>query len=363
MAELKYNQELESYFQNKFSLEGINTISSEENSSIKFWEDYLQTVSFSGFQILKDFYPQLHFPVQTEINKTEDYINAVLKGKDSYNNLQKNLQLNDAEGITIKIYDSVAGTIPVVSIKHSEDFSTLVQCLLHKNNPVSIPQSMGAFLANGINNWARIHDLKEKWTRNNPLGNWNTEFSKNILPHPEAYKDRIIVLSTKPYSNVPANKLNLSDAKWRAYSYTIRLEHECTHLYTLKKYGSASNNLHDELIADYIGISKALGKYNKEWMLAFMGLEDYPHYRKGARLENYLNIQISEENFQDLTCIIKNAIETIARFDDELGAIQSDKDQMARIEALCETDLIDIASGRGGYMLMTKYNEKELTMG
>ncbi|MFZ4931645.1 DUF7005 family protein [Chryseobacterium sp. Mn2064] len=360
---MKYNQELESYLQNKFSLEAIATITSEENFSIRFWEDYLLSSGKNGFQILQDFYPQLYFPVQTEINKTEHYINAVLKGKDSYETLQENIQLNDKECVTIKVYDSVAGAIPVISINDCEDFSTFVQCFLHKNNPVPVPQSMGAFLANGINNWARIHDLKEKWTRNNPFGNWNTEFSQNILPHPEMYKDKIIVLSAKPYSNVPADKLGLSGAEWRAYSYTIRLEHECTHLYTLKKYGKASNNLHDELIADYIGICKAFGKYNKEWMLAFMGLEDYPQYRKGARLENYLNNQVSEENFQDITHIIRSAIETIAHFDNELGTIQSDRDQMARIETLCETDIIDIASGRGGYMLMTKYNEKEITMG
>jgi hypothetical protein len=30
------------------------------------------------------------------------------------------------------------------------------------------------------------------------------------------------------------------------------------HLYTLQKYGIASNNLHDELIADYIEIVKQL---------------------------------------------------------------------------------------------------------
>ncbi|MGH1518483.1 DUF7005 family protein [Chryseobacterium sp. JK1] len=360
---MKYNLELESYFQNKFSLEAITTITSEENFSIQFWEDYLLSSSKNGLQILQDFYPQLYFPVQTEINKTESYINAVLKGKKSYENLHKNLQLNDKDGITIKVYDSVAGAIPIVSINDCEDFSTFVQCFLHKNNPEPIPQSMGAFLANGINNWARIHDLKEKWIRNNPFGNWNTEFSQNILPHPGMYKDKIIVLSTKPYSNVPADKLGLSDHEWRAYSYTIRLEHECTHLYTLKKYGKASNNLHDELIADYIGICKAFGEYNKEWMLAFMGLENYPQYRKGARLENYLNNQVSEENFQDITYIIKNAIEAIAYFDSELGIIQSDRDQMVRIETLCETDIIDIASGRGGYMLMTKYNEKEITKG
>ncbi|MCS3871381.1 hypothetical protein J3D55_004297 [Chryseobacterium ginsenosidimutans] len=358
--DLKISKELKAYFQNKFSSEGIKTILSEEDNCSKFWEKHLQTDDWSAFQILKTFYPQLHFPVQAEINKTEEYINAVLQGKDSYKNLSEHLQLNDPQGLKIKIHSSIAGTIPVVSINNNEDFVTIVQTIFHKNNPVPVPESMGAFLANGINNWARIHALKEQWIKTNSHGNWNDEFSKNILPNPDLYKDKIIVLSTKPYSNVPGDELGLSSEEWKTYSYTIRLEHECTHLYTLKRYGSASNNLNDELIADYIGISKAFGRYNKEWMLTFMGLEDYPQYRKGARLENYLkDSQISEDDFQKLTSLIKNAIETIEGFDNELGIIQSDKDKINRIEALCETGIIDIASKRGNYILMSKYNEKK----
>lgn len=359
MSVLKNKEKLEAYLQNKFSSERLKTVVSEENDCVEFWKYYLQKTDESHFQILKDFYPQLYFPIETEINKTEDYINAVLKGKDSFKNLQTHLFLNHAEGISIQLHKSISGTIPVISINDSQDFVAIAQSLLYKNNPMPVPSSMGAFLANGINNWARIHALKKIWIENRPSNSWNEEFSKNILPNPELYKDKIIVVSTKPYSNIQAAHLGLSEDEWKAYSYSIRLEHECTHLYTLKRYGCASNNLHDELVADYIGIAKTLGKYNKEWMLAFMGLENYPQYREGSRLENYIDCnEISGDRFQDITTIIKNAIETIAGFDEELGSIQSIQDQIARIEALCETDLIDIASKRGGHMLMIKYNEK-----
>lgn len=359
MSVLKNIEKLEAYLQNKFSSENLKIVVSEENACVEFWKYYLQKTGESHFQILKDFYPQLYFPIETEINKTEDYINAVLKGKDSFKNLQTHLLLNHAEGISIQLHKDISGTIPVISINDSQDFVAIAQSLLYKNNPMPIPSSMGAFLANGINNWARIHSLKKEWIENRPSNSWSNEFSKNILPNPELYKDRIIVVSTKPYSNIQAADLGLSEDEWKAYSCSIRLEHECTHLYTLKRYGCASNNLHDELIADYIGITKTLGKYHKEWMLTFMGLENYPQYRQGGRLQNYIDhIDISGDSFQDLTAIMRNAIETIAYFDDELGSIQSVQDQIARIETLCETDLIDIASQRGGYMLMIKYNEK-----
>lgn len=136
------------------------------------------------------------------------------------------------------------------------------------------------------------------------------------MPNPGLYKDKLIILSTKPYSNVLAHRLGLTEEEWAAYSLSIRLEHECTHLYTLNQYGCAFNNLHDELIADYIGVSKTIGTYNKEWMLAFMGLEAHPAYRKGARLENYLgNANLTAERFSQLVSVIKSAIESIACFD------------------------------------------------
>ncbi|WP_343665343.1 DUF7005 family protein [Chryseobacterium mucoviscidosis] len=361
---LHISSELDTYFQNKFSSDKLKTIQTEEKEPyMEFWESYLQTKNIRTFQVLKNFYPQLYFPIQKGIDKTENYIDAILKGQDSYKSLQEQIQVIDEDGFSITLHKYIIGAIPVLSVKHDNDFVTIVQSLLHKNNPVVIPQSMGAFLANGINNWARIHSLKEKWIKDNPFGNWNNEFSRNILPNPDLYKDKIIVLSSKPYSNISSERLNLSEEQWKSYSYSIRLEHEYTHLYTLKRYGYASNNLHDELIADYIGISKTLGSYNKEWMLLFIGLEDYPKYREGARLQNYLgDVNLPEEGFKKLTEIIKDAIESISNFDKKLGGIKSDKDHICRIEALCEIDLLNIAAGSGCSMLIKKYNEKLISI-
>jgi hypothetical protein len=329
---------------------------------INSWKGYcIESTQDGVFQILKNCYPQLYFPIEKGINESPDYINAVLKGKTEHINLKNSLALNNPEDLKIKIHVSIVGAIPVLKVPDSQDFIRIVQCLLHKNNPIPVPLSMGALLVNGINNWDRLNTLKQNWIDKNPIGNWNEEFSKNVLPNPISFKDKIIILSTKPYSNVAANRLGLSEDVWKTYSYSIRLEHECTHLYTLKKYGSATNNLHDELIADYIGISKTFGSYNKEWMLAFMGLEEYPKYRKGARLENYLgNPGISFENFEKLVVIIKNAIENIARFDNQLGKITSNKDHKCRMDALCETDVLKIASENGANLLVQKYHEVKM---
>jgi hypothetical protein len=354
------SDELNMYFQNKFSSKETRKPSSfMDELYVKSWEGYcVESLKNGAFQILKKCFPQLYFPVENGIDKTQVYVDAVLKGKIEHKNVENNLKFNNSAGIEISIHESIAGKVPVLKVPDSQDFIQIVQCLLHKNNPTFVPSSMGALLVNGINNWDRLNTLKNNWLNNNPIGNWSEEFSKNVLPNSTLFKDKIVILSTKPYSNVAASCLGLSEDMWKAYSYSIRLEHECTHLYTLKKYGSATNNLHDELVADYIGIIKTIGNYNKEWMLTFMGLEKYPTYRKGARLENYLgNTGLSDENFEKLTFIIKNAIDNIASFDEQLGKINSDKDQICRMDALCKNSVLDIASENGANLLVRKYNE------
>ena len=352
------SDELKLYFQNKFTSKELKTLSSfTDEPYISAWKNYSTKSEKEGvFEVLKKCYPQLNFPIEKGIDKTQDYADAVLKGKIDCINSENNLGLNNPKGIEFLIHESIAGKVPVLKIPDNQDFTKIIQCFIYKNNPTLVPLSMGALLANGINNWDRLHTLKNDWLANNSMGNWNQEFSKNVLTNPHLFKDKIVILSTKPYSNVTARSLGISEIDLKSYSYSIRLEHECTHLYTLKKYGSASNNLHDELIADYIGISKTIGNYDKGWMLTFLGLEEYPKYRKGARLENYLgNDNISLENFERLTEIIKNAIENIALFDAELGKITSDNDQMCRIDTLCETSVIEIASENGASLLIEKY--------
>ncbi|MEC3875873.1 DUF7005 family protein [Chryseobacterium salviniae] len=348
------SKQLENYLSNKFTAGKVGIqIPSDEI----FWEKYVdESTGDIPFQVLREFYPQLNFPIEDGIEKKQIYRDAVLKGSSILSD--KALQLNKESEITLKLHQNIAYDIPVLIVPDEADFETLIQCLIHKNNPAPIPKSMGASLISGINNWKKINNLKQEWTESNSSASWNEEFSNNIVPNTHLYKDRIILLSMKPYSNVSAEKLQMSSEEWEKISLKIRLEHECVHLYTLKKFGSASNNLHDELIADYIGIVATAGTYQKEWMLTFMGLEEYPKYRPGARLENYLSgMDLSDSEFAQVTKIIKNAIENIADFSNQLNKMETDHDKRWRIEALCTTDLLQISSANGVQLLLDKYDK------
>ncbi len=83
---------------------------------------------------------------------------------------------------------------------------------------------------------------------------------------------RYIILSYKPYSNVAAQELGLDEEAWKEKSMQLRFGHECTHFFTKQTYGITNNILHDEIMADFIGMYEAFGFYKADWFLRFMGI-------------------------------------------------------------------------------------------
>ena len=145
------------------------------------------------------------------------------------------IKLIRPELTTLEIYNSIAGNIPVIYSKEEEDFYQLVTKLVNKGKEMPNIRRTGASFAFGKTN-------------------------------------KFIVLSNKPYSNIPASMLDLDDDKWKEYSLVIRREHECTHYFTNRFLGSTHNNLHDELVADFAGIVCATNNYYAKWFLIGMGL-------------------------------------------------------------------------------------------
>ena len=177
----------------------------------------------------------------------------------AYNTLRKYLPQLDIPNLltcpdemTLSLYKSEAGKIPIIFTTCRDDFIALVRALAYKNEPFTVPDSMGACMVKGFSNRARI-----------------------------------IILSNIGYSGIKADELELSENKWRDLSFIIRREHECTHYLTQRVFGSARNNMFDELIADYAGIVKALGRFDANLFFKFTGLENYPEYRQGGRMDNY----------------------------------------------------------------------------
>lgn len=296
------------------------------------WEEYATIAKEVGaFEVLSKRLVQLQFPVLEGISQTEAYRCATRKGVLVDGMVEATgLVLKQPEQLQLIVHQSLAGAIPVLLAGNREDFVSLVQALTMRNEPLPVPASMGACMVAGFNNWDRVRQYRKQWEAQNPANcseaDWTAEFGK-LIPQKQLYQDRFIILSHGSYSNVSANDIGLPEQKWRHLSLTIRLEHECTHYFTRRLFNSMRNNLLDELIADYRGIVAAIGHYRADWFLRFLGLESFPNYRSGGRLQNYRGQPpLSDKAFKILQALVKDAAENLQRFDGDRAISISNQD-------------------------------------
>lgn len=289
-----------------------------DESFVATWQQYAREVAEAGsIAPLAKYLVQLQFPVQTRISQTADYITATRRGlsKDKMK-LIPGLQLREPGQCRLLIHPTAGGNIPLLVAGNREDFISLVQALVYRNEPYPVPHSSGGFTVRGYNNWHRISVLRDRFQANGFAGGcWADEFHR-IKTQKELYQDSFIVLGPGPYSAVLASDLGLDPQEWLDFSAVIRREHECAHYFTRRVFSSMRNNLLDELIADYIGISAAVGKLRADWLLRFLGLELFPKYREGGRLQNYRGAPpLSDRAFIVLQKLVVRAAAHLEDFD------------------------------------------------
>jgi hypothetical protein len=206
---------------------------------------------------------------------------------------------------------------------------------------------MGACTIGGYNNWDRMRALRQAWEATHPWepNGWAVEFQR-LIPQKALYQDRLMIVSNGFYSNIAAPDMGLSTTAWQRLSVTIRMEHECTHYFTRRVFGAMRNNATDELIADYFGIVAALGHFRADWFLRFMGLEDFPAYREGGRLQNYRDTPpLSDGALTVLQALVRDATTHLERFDATHGdALRSAEQKACLMLALTSLTLEELAS-------------------
>jgi hypothetical protein len=355
-------EELRPYLESAFDLRSLEAelrLPLPDEPFVPVWEAWAEEARERGaFEVLRRHLPQLRFPIQAGISETEGYRAATRKGVPPEQIPEAaGLPLERPERIELQIYQSPAGRIPLLIARGREELVALVRALGKRNEPAPVPPSQGALMISGYNNWARLGELRRRWEGLDPstreTSTWGEELAR-ITPRRELYQDRFILLSDGPYSAVPAADLGLAEEAWRAMSLVIRRDHECAHYFTRRLFGSMRNNLLDELIADYAGIVAATGRFQADWFLRFMGLEDFPRYRPGARLEIYRG-DLSDGAFTVLQGLAHRAAGNLERFDARFPASPAGTRSLAEngllIATLSSLRLDEIASPAAGELL------------
>ncbi len=353
---LAYNQNVFDHSRLKFPLQ----IPLPPEPHVAVWQEYAEDAQQNGvLAALKKRVPQLNFPVREGISETDAYKAATRRGQPVEELAEATgLLLCSPEELSLVLHPSLAGLLPVLIVGDRRDFVALVQALMNRNEPKPVPDSMGAVMVAGFNNWDRVRRYREKWQAENWGGDWGAEF-KRLVPQRDLYQDRFMILSRGPYSAVSAQEIGLEDQEWRRLSLTVRLEHECTHYFTRRVLSSMHNNLIDELLADYRGIVAAVGRFRADWFLRFVGLENFPAYREGGRLENYRGEPaLSDGAFIVLQALVQSAAVNLERFDHAHAAERENLNAQAlMLTALTYLTLEELASDQAATLLQETWDQ------
>jgi hypothetical protein len=344
------------YTANPFDLARVDVVGLPlaDGPQLDAWEDYAQEARRDGvLPALARRLVQLQFPIAQGISQTDAYLAATRRGvfpSDGEGGERSALPLEDPDGLELVLQPTLAGRVPIITCRTRQDFVALVRACSCRNEPERVPDSMGACIVNGLNNWDRIARLRRQLeeARGTPFDEreWTQAF-REIVPQKPLYQDRLIILSRDPYSGVPAAALGIDERTWREQSTAIRAEHECTHYFTLVAFGVMRNNLLDEVIADFAGLARIFRRYDARAALRFLGLEAHPEYRAGGRFENYLTTPpIDGSAVPILREIVVRAAHAIEECTADLDlAIPSVRGRM--VVALAASTLVELASSEG----------------
>ena len=340
---------------NHFALERVQwplALPLEDEPHVVVWESYAETLEREGsIQVLTRVFPQLRFPIAAGVSKTDDYRAATRRGEPCSGSVDSDIALSRPDRVRIVIRQTAAGRIPLLIVGQRDDFVKLVRAFTMRNEPGPVPDSQGACMVSGYNNWDRIRAYRQDWeVRTGGTGvAWETEFAA-LVARQHLYQDRFVIVSGGPYSAVSSEELALSDASWQDISLSIRMEHECTHYFTKRVFGSMRNRLHDEFLADFAGIAAACGRYRADWFLRFMGLEHHPKYRAGGRLENYGgDVPLSRNAFAVLQELVVRSAHRVNTYCMTLGdALTDPRERMIVVVALAHLTLEQLADDSGG---------------
>lgn len=349
--------ELLAYNENVFDHSRL-TFAVEPEPFVEKWRRYAAVAERTGaYTCLQQKLVQLRFPIREGISQSNAYQRATRRGEVSTS--REGLVLEAPDRLQLRIHDTPAGPIPLLITGHRPDFVALVRALTRRNEPAPVPASMGACMVAGYNNWDRVRDYYEAWAARTPAPTraaWTAEF-RRLIPQKHLYQDRFILLSDGPYSAVQAADLGLPEATWRHHALLIRREHECAHYFTRRLLGSMRSNILDELIADFMGITAAAGVFRADWFLRFMGLEAYPDYRSGGRLQNYCT-ELSETAFQVVQALVVRAAANLEAFSVRYDLrLHSRRAKALALTALTALTLESLAADAAGALLDRAWND------
>lgn len=265
------------------------TLPLEDAPGISWWRSLLAAGCPVGgwFAALKPVLPQLRMVQEEGVSKSEAYRAAVLRGEAIPDSAPAAPALSRPDALTLQVVGNPCGAIPVLSTPHRGDFEQLLRAMAHRCEPAVIPEGVHAQAIGGLIHWGLIEAIGR------------------------SSRAQLILLHDSPYGSVGWEHVpGMSDEQtWIVKSGEIRLEHELTHIATKRLLGEMRINLLDELIADAMGMSKALGSFSADLFRRCLGLNEDGTIPPLARANTYISALSPDDRVAAVRLCLERATE------------------------------------------------------
>ena len=269
----------------------------QDEAHVAFWNEIIENTEGTPLQKIQACFPQVCIPIQEGVSQSKSYKDAVLRGVPFVDaGFNEIAEYEDPDAITLHMYTHDAGSLPVVETSNYNDFEHLNRALASKCEPVHIADGIHAAFIAGLPNPGRMLQLQvEASQRGEP---WGSAMQRLLNEDKTNFYDKIVLMHTSPYGNVPASNVGLSELDWMEKSSFLRIEHEMTHYATNRMLGSFRLNIHDELLADFMGFTSSLGFFSADLFFLAMGIEG-DCIPKHCRFRNYCQA-LGEDEIQEI---------------------------------------------------------------
>ena len=284
--------------------------------------------------------PHFRVPIMQDASDSEIYRRLVLAGETDVPEAQSVEEVfEDPGGVQASIREHPAGDLPVLEFARRADFERAFRALGSRCEPVEISPSVHALYVSGLPNAVRMIEVRERWcAEGGGRADWPQEMARLRASDPTAFHDRLILLHAAPYSGIPADRVaaGLDDAAWMRMSQILRIEHEFTHHATHRLLGSYRLHVHDEVLADLMGFTKAIDRWDADLFLLGLGIEG-ERILPGARLHAYVGLLEESElpSLLPLLAGVARNLESVA----DLFLVPDPLLRLRRLEFLGGTDL------------------------
>lgn len=246
-------------------------------------------------------YPQLLLPIGHGIKDTEEYRDAVLRGKP----VCAEPDFIGSSEDSLHTVDTPVGRAEILCLAEREDFEHALRALAYRCENVEILPSVGANTIRGLINWEKLRKHKLEYIASGGQ-NWSAEF-RSFTSDKSNYIDSLILLSSGYYSALSPDEAGLPEREWKESSIVIRKYHELTHFVCRALHPDDIEPIRDEVAADAVGLFAAFGTYDRRLAERFLGIEG-GKYKNGGRLAHY----IGDESAADAVLIAETQIKELA---------------------------------------------------